>query len=216
MRPNLTNQTHARGETRLLPMLLLLFLCGLAIAMFGVASYFFLGSDARALRNSFMAASGAQWHQKIAVNVGGVTTGIVRLGSRFFKAPQEVRAGIDAVRGVEVGIYRGTETAPGRDHATALVAMDKKMRKRGWQRLVGVLKGNDLVAVYVPPGKLTTDRLRCCFLVLHDSQLVVGSARGSLDPILELPEVRKAMEQPWFPEHSHQNAGLAWAPTASQ
>jgi hypothetical protein len=92
-----------------------------------------------------MAASQGRWHQRIAVNVGGMTTGLVRLGTRLFKTPQEVQAGIGAVQAAEVGVYKQSESPCTRGYGSALAAMDKKMRNRGWERLVGVYKDNDLV-----------------------------------------------------------------------
>lgn len=193
------SKTAPRGEVRLAVLLLLLFVTGLMMAVLGVASCLFLGSDARALRNSFMAASPATWHQRFAVNVGDLLTGTVRFGSRLFNTPPEVRAGIDTLRAAQVGVYRGTGMVVGKGSHSPLTAMDAKMQKRGWQRLVGVLKDNDLVAVYVPRGTVSLSRMHCCFLVAHDSELVVGSVRGNLKPILEMPEVKKALETPWLP-----------------
>jgi len=175
----------------------LVFTTCLVAGVLGVASFFFLGADARALRNGFMDSSEGRWHQRIAVNVGGMTTGLVRLVAGVFKAPQEVQAGIETVRSVEVGVYRGTDLPVGKGYSSAVATMDKRMQKRGWERMVGVFKGSDLVAVYVPRSGLSEERIRCCFLVTHDNELVVGSARCSLGPILRLPEVRKVLDQPW-------------------
>jgi hypothetical protein len=108
-----------------------------------------------------------------------------------------VQAGIETVRAVEVGVYKGTELPVGRNYGSAVAAMDEKMRKRGWERVVGVFKDSDLVAIYLPRNGLSEDRIRCCFLVTHDNELVVGSAWCSLAPILRLPEVRKVLDQPW-------------------
>ena len=66
----------------------LVFTTCLVAGVLGVASFFFLGADARALRNGFMDSSEGRWHQRIAVNVGGMTTGLVRLVAGVFKAPQ--------------------------------------------------------------------------------------------------------------------------------
>lgn len=175
----------------------LVFTTCLVAGVLGVASFFFLGADARALRNGFMDSSEGRWQQRIAFNVGGMTTGLVRLGTSLFKTPQEVQAGIETVRSVEVGVYKGTDLPMGKGYGLAVSAMDKRMQKRGWERVVGVFKGGDLVAVYVPRGGLSEERIQCCFLVIHDNELVVGSARCSLGPILRLPEVRKVLDQPW-------------------
>jgi hypothetical protein len=191
------SKPRQQGSVRLGLLIFLVFTACLVAGVLGVASFFFLGADARALRNGFMASSEGRWHQRIAVNVGGMTTGLVRLGARFFKIPQEVQAGLESVRSAEVGVYKWSDSPATRVYGPALAAMDKKMLKRGWERVVGVFEGNDLVAVYVPSKGLSEERIRCCFLVSHDDELVVGSARCSLGPILRLPEVRKVLDQPW-------------------
>lgn len=178
-------------------LIFLAFTACLVAGVLSVASFFFLGADARALRNGFMASSEGSWRQRIAFNVGGMTTGLVRLGAALFQTPQEVRAGIETVRAVEVGVYKGTDLPVVKGYGLAVAAMDKKMQKRGWERVVGVFKDNDLVAVYVPSKGLSEERIRCCFLVTHDNELVVGSAWCSLGPILRLPEVRRVLDQPW-------------------
>jgi hypothetical protein len=187
-----------QGGVRLGLLIFLAFTVCLVAGALGVASFFFLGADARALRNSFMASSEGRWHQRIAVNVGGMTTGLVRLGARFFKTPQEVQAGIQSLRSAEVGVYKWSDSPVRRVNGTILAAMDKKMLKRGWERMVGVFKDKDLVAVYVLSKGLSEERIQCCFLVSHDDELVVGSARCSLEPILRLPEVRKVLNQSGF------------------
>jgi hypothetical protein len=126
-----------------------------------------------------------------------MTTGMLRLGVGLFKTPQELQAGIETMRSVEVGVYKGTELSKGRGYGLAVAAMDRKMRKRGWERVVGVFKDSDLVTIYIPRDGLSEERIQCCFLVVHDHELVVGSARCSLAPILRLPEVRRVLDQPW-------------------
>jgi hypothetical protein len=119
------------------------------------------------------------------------------LGVGLFKTPEEVQAGIQTVRSVEVGVYKGTELSMGRSYGSAVAAMDRKMRHRGWERVVSVFKDSDLVTIYIPREGLSEERIQCCFLVVHDNELVVGSARCSLGPILRLPEVRRVLDQPW-------------------
>ena len=186
-----------QGSVRLGLLFFLVFTTCLVAGVLGVASFFYLGSDARALRNGFMGSSGGRWQQRIAFNVGGMTTGLVRLGAGLFKTPQEVQVGIETVRSVEVGVYKGTELSRGRSYGSTVAAMDRKMRKRGWERVVGVFKDSDLVTIYIPRDGLSEERIQCCFLVVHDNELVVGSARCSLGPILRLPEVRRVLDQPW-------------------
>jgi hypothetical protein len=52
--------------------------------------------------------------------------------------------------------------------------------------VVGVSKENSLVAVYVPRRGFTTQRIRCCVLVLQGRDLIVVGASGNLDPLLQI------------------------------
>ena len=56
----------------------------------GVTSYFRPSSDTKALRNGLVKASGVEWRQQIALNVGGLTFGAVR-GGLSFPARREPR-----------------------------------------------------------------------------------------------------------------------------
>lgn len=163
-------------------------------AVIGLLSFFLLGSDARALRNGFLAGTDCSYRQRVAVNVGGATAGLVRYGARFFKAPPEALAGIEAFRGADVGVYRlGAGRRP--DAETAFASMDQRMRDRGWDRVVGVTQDRQLVAVYLSRKTVSVDRVHCCFLVLQGDDLIVGSAKASLRSIMELPQVQEGLNE---------------------
>ena len=66
-----------------------------------------------------------------------------------------------------------------------LTAADTVLNARGWERLVGVLDGEELVSVYVP-GKVTSARqVKCCALVFDGRQMVLVSARADVEPLLQ-------------------------------
>jgi hypothetical protein len=160
----------------------LLTLGGLAL---GVASYFHLSSDTRALRSELTRASGAEWQQQIGLSVGNVTLGLVRAGLSWTPIEPEARAALRTVRGVEVGVYElaaGTERP---DRTAMLAAADSVMNARGWERVVGVLDGGQLVGVYLPAEMGSPQRVKACVVVLDGKQLVVVSARANLEPLLE-------------------------------
>jgi len=167
-------------------LVILFLLLGFGLSVVGVTGYFRLGSDSSALRSSLMESSPGQWHKKIAVHVGGLTMGVLRTGLRWVKLPAEPRAAIEALRGAEVGIYK-LETDPSWLNQEKIVATaDKVMRSRGWDRVVGVVKEGDLVLAYIPRRGLSVGSMKCCLMVLHGENLVVGSARGNLRPLMEL------------------------------
>ena len=173
--------------------LLLLVLFGLPLlAALGVASYFRLGSDSRALRRSVMNSVPGQWDTKVAVRIGWLTTGLVRGCSQFVQLPPEPRAALDALRGVEVGVYE-LQTQPRKaDYSAVLATADKTMTSRGWDRIVGVVEANQCVAIFVPQTKSSPENTACRVLVLSERDLVIVSARGDLTPLLDLASKRVA------------------------
>lgn len=152
----------------------------------GIASYFHLSSDTRALREGLMEASEAEWHQQIGLNIGSFTFGAVRTGLTFLDSDPEARAAISAMRGAEVGIYELASQNDQPDGRKMLVAADQAMTKRGWERVVGVLHDQDLVGVYLPAKEILTDRVKCCVLVFDGHHLVLVRADANLEPLMEL------------------------------
>ena len=166
-----------------------LLLLGLLAA--GVASCFRLSSDSRALRNELIQSSGVEWRQQIALNANWLTLGAVRAGLSCVRLDPGARAALQSVRSAGVGVYQvASGTAP--DRAAMLAAADSAMTARGWERVVGVMDGGDLVTVYLPE-KVSVRRLKCCVMVFDGKEMVLVSARGNLEPI-----VNYALEQPGF------------------
>ncbi|HEX5221637.1 MAG TPA: hypothetical protein VFZ59_18880 [Verrucomicrobiae bacterium] len=156
---------------------------GLAL---GVASYFHLSSDTRALRNELTRASGAEWQKQIGLNIGDTTLGLARGASLFIDLDSEAQAALRTVRGVEVGIYELDSTSKAPDCAAMLNAADKAMSKRGWERVVGVISGKQMVGVFLPAKITSANRTKCCVAVLDDRKLIVVSAQADLQPLVEL------------------------------
>jgi hypothetical protein len=160
----------------------------LACSVLGVVSMFRLGSEARALRQTFTSAVPGKWERKIDLRVGWITTALVRGGSRFFNLPPEPRAALDSVRGAEVGVYHLTEEPAQLNRGRLLSQADEVMKARGWSRVVGVIEERELVAVYMPGKGVSPSRVKCCVVVLSGPELVVVSARGNLEPMMGLIE----------------------------
>lgn len=164
---------------------LLLFLLLAGFCVIGVASYFRLSSPTRSLRSAVMESVPGQWHKRFALNLGWLTFGFARLGSSFFHLPPEPKAALQALDGGEVGIYRLEKSVSSLDYAAILKTADKSMRRRGWERIVGVAQGRQFVAVYVPDHLRVKD-MTCCVVVLNDQNLIVASASGNISRLLEL------------------------------
>lgn len=178
--------------------LLLLPFVALGVIALGVVSCFHLSSDTRALRNGLMKASAVEWRQKIGLNIHSVTLGVVRAGLSFAPLDSEARAAVQAVRGVEVGIY---EPAPGMeppDCAAMLAVADNVLNARGWERLVGVVGGEELVGVYVPDKTVPARQVKCCVLVFDGRQMVLVSARAEVEPLLRCLRNQAEWRTHWF------------------
>ncbi len=184
------NAARPSEISRFVPRLTHVILCGLlalvAMVPLGIASFFMLSSDAAALRESAMAGTGGHWKKTIALNIGWATTGLARAGSQFFKLAPEPRAALDSIRAGEVGIYKLQGAAGRVDHGAVLARADKAMSARRWDRIVGVSQDGQLVAVYVPKSGLSTEKVRCCVLVLNDRDLVIAGGRANIEPLLSL------------------------------
>jgi hypothetical protein len=165
---------------------LALVLCLPLLCAIGIAGYFRLSSATQALRNSVIESVPGQWDKRFAVHVGGLTLGLVRFGSRFFNLPPEPKAALEALHGAEVGVYNLHDAPCALDYSAMFTAADKCMRRRGWERIVGVTRSRQFVAVYMPRNLRTVKRMACCVAVLNEQDLVVASARGNLQPLLEL------------------------------
>jgi hypothetical protein len=153
-----------------------------------ITSYFRLSSPAQALRRSVMENAPGEWDKKIALNVGPVTCGLVRFASVFVHMDPEPRAAINSLHGGEVGIYRLQRPSAQRNYSAVFAAADKSMSKRGWQRIVGVVQHDKLVAVYAPRDVHGFNDMACCVAVLNDENLVIASGRGDVEPLLKLAE----------------------------
>lgn len=162
-----------------------LLLLPLVVLAAGVASYFHLSSDTKALRYSLMKATGVKCSPQIVLNVGNVTLSAVRAGLSFVNLDAEARAALQAIRGAEVGIYRLTSEAKSPDRAAMLASADAAMSARGWDRVVGVLDGGDLVAIYLPGKNASASRMKCCVVVFDGQEMVVASAQANLEPLLQ-------------------------------
>ena len=185
--PNSTN-TDRPGRIQAGYVVLAVVLLFLTACAIGVVGIFHLSSESTVLRQSVMGSVAGTWDKKIAIHVGSIVTALVRGGSRFFNLPPEPRAALDAVHACEVGVYNLRDEPGSVERGMILTRADKAMARRGWDRAVGVIQENQLVAVYVPHKKVSLGNLRCCVLVFSGRDLVVVSARGNAEPLLALAE----------------------------
>lgn len=164
----------------------LLVLPGLCVV--GVTGYFRLGSETAALRETMMSSVKGHWEKKIELNVGWFTTAVARTFSRAIILQPEPRAALEAVRGVEVGVFELAGEPGAFNPGAVLLRADQALKRRGWQRIVGVTQEHQLVAIYMPSRETSQRDLKCCLMVFEGRQLVVVSARGKVEPLLAIAE----------------------------
>jgi len=156
----------------------------LALLAAWVASCFRLGSDARAVRNALIKSSGVEWRQQIALNAGWLTLGAVRAGLSCVRLDPAARAALQSVHAAGVGVYQLPAGTPPPHRAAMLASADSAMTARGWERVVGVIHGRDLVGVYFP-NNVSAHRVKCCVLVFDGKEMVLVSAQGNPQPLVQ-------------------------------
>jgi hypothetical protein len=196
---NPANSTTSAPRWRARHYIAVTLLLALVMGVFVVWGFFRLGSETETLRESLMSSTQEKWNKKIALHVGIFSTTLVRAGSLFFTIPSEPRAALDAVRGVEFGVYELAEEPVCLNSAAILAKADRAMAARGWDRAVGVAHENEVVALYVPRRGGGTRNVRCCLFVLERRNLVVLSAKANIEPLLQLAQQRLAPA--WREQH---------------
>ncbi|MGH7994462.1 MAG: hypothetical protein ACREDQ_13150, partial [Limisphaerales bacterium] len=139
-----------------------------------------------------MKSSGVEWRQRIALNAGYFTLGAARAGLSFVKLEPGARAAVQSVRSAGVGIYQLASGTPP-DRAVMLADADSAMTARGWARVVGVMEGKKLVAIYLPGKNVSVHHLKCCVMVFDGKEMVLVSVQGNPEPLITY-----ALNQPGF------------------
>jgi hypothetical protein len=185
---------------KLLAAAFLVFILTLGLLVAGVLSFFRLSREARTLRDSLQQAVASSqraarswsspwsspWDERIELSVGPMTFGAVRAGLSFVQLDPEPRAALRSIRGAEAGIYELQPGVTRPDRGQMLRAADEAMARRGWERLLVVATEGELVTAYVPSESRPSANLRVCLAVFQGRQLVVASARGNIESLLEL------------------------------
>jgi len=154
----------------------------------GVWSCLRTGSDATALRHAAARASGLRWERQVEFSAGSLWFTLGRLGLGFAPLEPEALLALKSVRRAEVAVFQSVTPSGTADRAAMLTDADSVMTRRGWDRLVGVITDQELIAVYFLQRAGSGSTLDACVLVLNEENLVVVSAQTDLDPLLKLVE----------------------------
>ncbi len=158
-----------------------------ALGSLGLTGCFKVSRDVQALRDGVVKAAQVEEPQgRIELGVGALTLNLARAGLAFVDLEPEARTVLHAVRSAEVGVYkfRGRRQRP--NYAAVLSAADKTMAGRGWDRVVGVMNRNELVAIYVPAQAHSTRNVKVCVVALNGQEMVIASARSNLETLTAL------------------------------
>src|SRR5207249_1368616 len=117
---------------------------------------------------------------------GPLSLNLARAGLAFVDLEPEARTALNAVRSAEVGVYTLCGERQHLNLAAMLSAADRTMAGRGWDRVVGVMNGRELVAIYVPAQARSTRNMKVCLVTVNGQELVVASARSNLEPLMEI------------------------------
>jgi len=160
--------------------------CALAVLSAGLTGCFKVSSDAGALRDSAEKSSGSGWDKQIEIGVGAITLNLARAGLAFVSLDPEARTALQAVRAAEVGVYKRHGTRGTLNHPAVLLAADRVMADRGWDRIVGVMNRDGLVAIYIRNDASSARNLKACLVTMNREEMVVASARSDLEPLFEI------------------------------
>ena len=167
-------------------------LFALALLLCGTGC-FRVSSETRALRDVALEFN-ENAEEKIEIGAGFFTVGLVKLGARLVELPPEAKSVLGSVHGVECSVYQLQSDAS--DHAKLLIKADKAMSKRGRDRIVGVIDDNQLVAVYAPRDQSSHRNMTFSVMVVTGRELVCATARGDLEPVLQLAYAKSQQHLP--------------------
>lgn len=137
-----------------------------------------------ALHGELVAALPGEWQTSLQVSAGPALLALARAGLALAQVPPEVRAAAGAVRTLKVSVHRFPGRAPAR--SPLLAAADQVLFPRGWERVVAVVDGRELAAVYTRVGETAARQVPVCVLVLDDEELVLVTAVGDAESALTL------------------------------
>lgn len=160
------------------------------VVVLGAAAYSYLAldRDASFLRREMARASGTEWKTTIQISLGQVSFAALRGGLSFVKDNDVMEAhdALSALRKTSVGVYQRLGESGEWSSAELMSDTDKRMQRRRWIRIVGVVDGKDTVMVYVPKDGDEIDRI--CVAVINAREMVVISATINPAALMDLVE----------------------------
>lgn len=163
------------------------FLTGAAVLLWSLR----MRGEARAIQQTVLASMPGRWERTVELRVGRLPTLCAQTAAKLIALPPAARAGVQAVRSVNLGVYQrrhaGQEESP---TSAVLEQVRQVMKDRDWETVVAVSQEHQSVGVFTPRSTSNFPRhpnhLTACVFVLQADELVVVSGDVNLDPLLEL------------------------------
>jgi hypothetical protein len=156
------------------------------------------GAEVSGLRQSLERVAPGGMKARVCVNLGGGTFALTRFGAAFSPLPVEAKAAIASARGADIGVFELDRACGQQDLRNALKQADGRMLSQGWERVVGVMEANQLVAVYCPRKGMSLGKTRVCVLVVDQKDVVIVCARANLESLQPIvSEALKKKREQW-------------------
>lgn len=166
---------------------------------YGVYSCLRISEETRVIRDSLLNGAGDNtWKELVELRAGPLIFGLGRSGLWFADLEPEVRAMVQAVRGLEVGIY--TRASDG-DSDIPLDRADLEMNRRGWERVVTVKTRDEHVLIYARAERTAAD---VAVVVQRGADLILVSGTAKVRPLLELLANANGKLLDGLPPRTHQ------------
>jgi len=178
---------------RVWPWILAILVTICMLPVFLVATHIGLSREATMLRDELKTATGSTWSTRVQLSSGPFLIPLARAVVSFCNVDEEARYALAAVRSGSVGVYELDVAGEAEGLAPALASLDKRMERRGWERLVTVIDGGENVVIYAQSGDSWNGRMKVCVGVVSGRELVVVSA--TLRPEELMPVIDKHIQQ---------------------
>ena len=186
VQPSLRKRSRWGWKTIFISVILAPFLSLAVVIAYGLSCLVPTHST-RELSTIAIHGSGGNWTWRGSARIDAVPLMAARFVSGFMKQiPPEARLALQAARSGEVTLYERVGGGYSKDYRRLLTDADRFMQHSGFERVVGVLEGPELVAIYLPTGLHSQRQLNATVLVVNDSNLVVASATADLVPLFHL------------------------------
>jgi len=169
----------------------------IALPIYAVSSLLHIRSSARIMPAVSLeaVAPSSDWRRQVEINIGPTSLGLARLVAAFADLDEMDDIACAALRGihhVQVSVYQARHPSTKNGRKSFLAGTSARVGE-SWQRVVGVLDGDDAVAVFIPSDLEASGAIEICVVVCSDDTLVVAATEAELDTLV--PVIHQVIAQ---------------------